>query len=266
MIKLVASDLDGTLLNGKLSIPDDFFDVLNRMKKQGITMVAASGRDFNGATQFFGDKANELIFICDNGANIYNRGVLVETHNLDRKKIHNILKVLDNIHGADPMLCGTHGTYISQKSSPAFIKKMSNHYSPVVFVDNLYDIDDDIFKISVYDPTGDIRSNTFNPLIDMLGSSATIHISSEVWVDIMDKTANKGIALKQVQQQLNIGYDETMAFGDFYNDEPLLKQAKYAFVMENGKEDLKKKYPYKAKSNNDSGVTKAIREWIFHEK
>ncbi len=266
MIKLVASDLDGTLLSGKLTIPDDFFDVLHRMKNKGIAMVAASGRDFNGATQFFGDRAKELIFICDNGANIYNDGVLVETHNLDREKIHNILKVLDNIENADPMLCGAHGTYISKKSSPAFIKKMSNHYSPVVWVDNLYDIDDSIFKVSVYDVTGDIRNHTFNPLADMLNESATIHISSEVWVDIMDKSANKGIALKQIQHQLGISYDETMAFGDFYNDEPLLKQAKYAFVMENGKEDLKKKYPYHAKSNNDSGVTKAIREWIFNEK
>ena len=266
MIKLIASDLDGTLLTDKLTIPEDFFEVLHKLKERGIIMAAASGRDFAGAAQFFGDEANELMYICDNGANIYQNGKLVQTHNLNRENIITALKVVDKIPNADPILCGTKGTYVAKKGTPVFINKMKNHYSPVIWVDDLHNIKDDIFKLSIYDVTGDIRTHSFNPVANALNNNTTIHISSNSWVDIMSKTADKGVALRQVQQQFGISYDETMAFGDFYNDEPLLKQAKYAFVMENGMKELKDKYPFLAKSNNDFGVTHAIRKWVIEQK
>jgi len=79
----------------------------------------------------------------------------------------------------------------------------------------------------------------------------------------MDITADKGLAIKQVQSMLNVTKEETMAFGDFYNDIPLLDQAGYAFVMANGTDDMKAKYPYHAASNNEDGVTKAIKEWVL---
>lgn len=265
MIKLIASDLDGTLLTDGLFIPDDFFEILPKLKEKGIHIAAVSGRDFIGATQFFSDNVKDVIFICDNGANIYDEGTLVETHTMSKQVITSILKSLENIENADPMLCGAHGTYVKKTGAPVFIEKMKRHYVPVTWVDNLYEVDDEIFKLSVYDATGNIREHTFNPLEKIVGSKTTIHISSNVWVDIMDKSADKGIALKQLQNKLGVTKDETMAFGDFYNDEPLLKQAKYAFVMENGQEDLKNKYPYRAKTNNESGVIEAIKEWILEK-
>ena len=266
MIKLIASDLDGTLLTTALTIPEDFFEVLHKLQEKGIMMVAASGRDLAGAAQFFGDEANSLMYICDNGANIYQNGKLVQTHNLDRENILTALRVVDKIPGADPILCGTKGTYVAKEGTPVFINKMKNHYSPVIWVDDLHSIDDDIFKLSIYDVTGDIRTHCYEPVARALNNNTTIHISSNSWVDIMSKSADKGVALKQVQEQFGISYDETMAFGDFYNDEPLLKQAKYAFVMENGMKELKDKYPFLAKSNNEWGVTHAIKNWVLKDK
>ena len=202
-----------------------------------------------------------MMFICDNGANIYDKGQVIESHNIPMEKVHAMLAEIDKIENADPMLCGTHGTYVTQ-GSPAFMAKMANHYSPLTWVDDLYSVQDDIFKVSVYDATGDIKNHTYLPLAEKFENENTIHMSANIWVDIMDKTADKGLAIQSLQKMFGVSYDETMAFGDFYNDEPLLKNAKYAFVMENAPDDLKEKYEYHTSSNKDSGVTKAIRQWV----
>lgn len=263
MIKLIATDLDGTLINGiTRAVPRDLNEVWDRLNEKGIVFLAASGRDYNGAAQFFGPLADKMMFICDNGANIYDKGRLLETHNIPREGVHRLLQLIDKIDNADPMLCGTKGTYVTA-GSPAFMEKMAKHYSPLTWVDNLYEIDDEIFKVSVYDATGDIKGHTYDPLAEEIGSDFTIHMSANIWVDIMDTSADKGIAIRQVQSMLKVTKEETMAFGDFYNDVPLLDQAGYAFVMANGTDDLKAKYPYQAASNNEDGVTKAIKEWVL---
>lgn len=265
MIKLIATDLDGTLINGiTRAVPQDLEEVWDRLNEKGIVFLAASGRDYNGAAQFFGPLADKMMFICDNGANIYDKGKLLETHNISREGVHTLLKMIDKIDNADPMLCGTKGTYVTA-GSPAFMEKMAKHYSPLTWVDSLYDIDDEIFKVSVYDATGDIKSHTYDPLAAQIGDDYTIHMSANIWVDIMDITADKGLAIKQVQSMLKVTKEETMAFGDFYNDIPLLDQAGYAFVMANGTDDMKAKYPYQAASNNEDGVTKAIKEWVLNK-
>ncbi len=264
MIKLIATDLDGTLINNKRTVPDDFEEVWTALDRQGIVMLAATGRDYAGASGFFGPFAEKMMFICDNGANIYDKGKVIETHNIPMEKIHRMLREIDKIENADPMLCGTKGCYVTS-GSPAFMEKMANHYSPLTWVDSLYEIDDDIFKLSVYDATGDIKNHTYLPLVEKFSDENTIHMSANIWVDIMDKSADKGLAIQSLQKMFGVTKAETMAFGDYYNDEPLLKNAEYAFLVENAPDDLKEKYHYRTDSNNESGVTKAIRKWILEK-
>lgn len=262
MIKLIATDLDGTLLNDDKKLPADFDRVLDRLEEKGVVLVAASGRDYNGAAQFFGDRAKDMMFVCDNGANIYDRGRLIQTHTIPRQTVHRILTLLEGIPDADPLLCSTNGSYITY-GTPAFMEKMKNHYSPVTLVEDIHGQDSGVFKISVYDVTGDIRNHLYMPLTEAFGDELTIHISANIWVDIMADTADKGRGIEYIQSLLGATREQTMAFGDFYNDVPLLSKAKYAFVMDNANDDLKKMFPYRADDNNSGGVTKAIKEWVL---
>ena len=79
----------------------------------------------------------------------------------------------------------------------------------------------------------------------------------------MNKNVNKGAALEKIQKDENISYEETMVFGDFYNDIEMLGKAKFSFVMENANEDMKQYGNYIAKSNRDYGVIKAIEEYVL---
>ena len=69
MIKLVASDLDGTLLlNGAQSLPEEIFPLIRELKKMGILFVAASGRQYLNMRKLFDPVAGDMAFICENGA------------------------------------------------------------------------------------------------------------------------------------------------------------------------------------------------------
>ncbi len=266
MIKLIATDLDGTLINYRTrKPPHDFERVWNILNDNGIILLAASGRDYTGAAGFFGPLAEKMMFICDNGANIFNKTVALETHNIPKENIHKMLREIDKIENADPMLCGAKGTYVTA-GSPAFMEKMATHYSPLTWVDDLYSIDDEIFKLSVYDATGDIKNHTYLPLAEKFSEENTIHMSANIWVDIMDKSSDKGVALAQIQQMFGITKEETMAFGDFYNDEPLFGRAGHPVVMENAPDDLKAKYPLHAPAYTEEGVTKYIWEHVIKKQ
>ena len=88
-------------------------------------------------------------------------------------------------------------------------------------------------------------------------------VAGEIWLDIMNKNVNKGAALEKIQNDENISYEETMVFGDFYNDIEMLGKAKFSFVMENANEDMKQYGNYIAKSNRNYGVIKAIEEYVL---
>ena len=120
---------------------------------------------------------------------------------------------------------------------------------------------DDINKIAICDLRNP-RTGSFDRLVKMLGGRAAATVSGEVWMDVMQNGIDKGKALTAIQKHRGITADETVAFGDFYNDIPLLKCAKYAYVMKNANEDMFEYGNRIADSNDEGGVLKVIREIV----
>lgn len=104
------------------------------------------------------------------------------------------------------------------------------------------------------------------PALDgIFGDKLNVQASGEVWMDVMASGINKGAALTGLRETLGIAREETMAFGDYFNDVEMLNAAGWSFCMENGHEDVKKLCRYMAESNNNGGVTKAIRKYALGE-
>ena len=82
-------------------------------------------------------------------------------------------------------------------------------------------------------------------------------------MDSMHKTINKGVGVKALQDLLGVTDDETVVCGDYYNDIPMLENAKNVFVVEGAPDDVKKYATKIIKSNNEYGVTEAIKEYIL---
>lgn len=265
MIKLIASDMDGTLLNDRKELPQDFFEVLDRLEQRGIKFTVASGRTYDAVAHLFPEEyRSKLDFICDNGANVIHEGKQVSLTPLDRNTFEQLVKACDEIGGLRVLVCASKGTY-HLDADPEFSAEIARFYKNHFPCDNLLDIDDTIYKLAVCDPQG--TEKRAKPAIDAIfGDRLNVQVSGPIWMDVMGAGVSKGSALKNLSEILGIDRADTMAFGDFSNDADMLRYAGWSFAMENGHQDVKKIARFLARSNNESGVTRAIRQYALQEQ
>ena len=81
-------------------------------------------------------------------------------------------------------------------------------------------------------------------------------------LDISDKNANKGEALKKVQELLGVTKEETMVFGDYHNDIEMIQEANFSFAMGNAHKDIKALAKFSTATNDNNGVEKVIKELL----
>lgn len=263
MIKLIATDMDGTLLDNEGKLPDNFIDILEKLSDKGIKFVVASGRPYTNLKEVFRNKSEKLDYICDNGAFVVEKSKVPTINIIEKNLVIDIIKLATEIPSVVILLCGTKGMYYT-KCSEEYMYEINKYYIDKIEVEDLNIVDDDIFKISICDLRG-AQDNTYPVLNERFGDNLNVVVSGKVWIDITNKDVNKGIALEKIQRDLNISYDETMVFGDFYNDIEMLQKAYYSFVMENANDDMKQYGNFVAKSNHENGVIDAINNYVLKE-
>lgn len=265
MIKLIASDMDGTLLNDKKQLPADFFETIDKLHERGIHFAISSGRTYYALDHLFPEEyIAKMDFICDNGACVISRGKTVSVSALDRGTFLELLDACEKIGGLKVLVCASKGTYHLQ-DSPAFLNEIVKYYKYHFPVDDLRRVDDVIYKLAIYDEAGTLAHG--KPAIDdIFGDRLNVQASGPFWMDVMASGVSKGSALKALQTALGISIEDTMAFGDYFNDVIMLENARWSFCMENGHEDVKKLCRFTAPSNNEGGVTKMIRKYALSEE
>ena len=116
--KLIASDIDGTLLrNGETRLPEVIFPLIRRLRETGILFCPASGRQYHSLRSLFAPVADDLCYLCENGAVIYGPGtessapVLSKTV-IDRATALELTKDMLTLSGCDPLVSGKNTTYV----------------------------------------------------------------------------------------------------------------------------------------------------------
>ncbi|WP_297637493.1 HAD family hydrolase [uncultured Clostridium sp.] len=263
MIKLIATDMDGTLLDGKGNIPKEFFEIYKELKRKNVKFVAASGRPYKTLYQNFKPISDDLYYICDNGSYIVKEKDDSKISVIDKKHIKKMISECSKLDNVVPILCGTKGAY-HMACDEEMLKEIDKYYLHKHIVEDLNSVDDEIFKIAVCDFNRSIE-NSYPHLNHIFGDEFKVVVSGAVWMDIMNQNIDKGYALEMIQKDMGISYEETMVFGDFYNDVEMLSKAKYSFVMENANEDMKQYGNFIARSNLENGVVQAIKEYVLKE-
>lgn len=259
MIKLIATDIDGTLVNDEKLLPPDFENIIELLDKKRIAFAVSSGRSYAALIDQFDFIADKICFICDNGSYIVDKGKVVSRSVIPVKAVNEIIKVcLEN--DLCPLLCGENGTYYSTKSVE-YEREVARYYNNTVYLESLYDCTDNIFKIAIYGKDG-IEKKGLSVLENSFGDSLTVSLSGYYWVDIMNPGINKGRGIQILQNKLGASYEETMAFGDYLNDIEMLEHAYYSFAMENAHPLVKKTANFSTGTNNEFSVTKEIKRLI----
>lgn len=260
MIKLIVTDMDGTLVDSNHKINDELWEILPKLKAMGIIFSVASGRQYNNLVSRFKGHENEMVFIAENGAIGITKGEELFSDTLNKEIVLECIKLGRKIESSATILSGKKGAYIESKCEEAY-KEASIGVNNLKLVEDLTKVEDDILKIAVYH--GESSHDFLYEHYKGFETNHTVVVSGKKWLDVMNKGVNKGSALKKVQNYLNITKEETMVFGDYLNDLEMFANAEFAIVMKNGHEELKKIATHIAKSNDENGVVEAIKEYVL---
>lgn len=257
--------MDGTLVNDKGEMDDKLFEIIEILNKKNIMFVAASGRFYNQLIKNFEKAKEEMIFAAHNGAIVqYNNKeeVLFES-SIDSDNYEKLIQ-LAREENLDMFFCAKNCAY-TEKPSKNLTRVLNRHKINVSIVDDLKQLKSKILKITVFEYTG-IKEETIKKLKSCLGEDLDIVVSGRQWADIINKGTSKGKAISLIQKKYNIKPEETMVFGDHYNDLPMFEKAHHSYAMENAVDEIKKRARYMAKSNNENGVLEVIKETILNNE
>ncbi|MBR6789334.1 MAG: HAD family phosphatase [Oscillospiraceae bacterium] len=263
MIKLIATDMDGTLLAPGGKLHPDFFPLLEELRRRGVHFLAASGRYYASLQRNFEPRPDLLDYICDNGACLVENGKVIAEHPLTPEQVTGIIDVCADLPGVRVQPCGSRGAYHAANEPEYGVEGAEKIIYPSMRED-FAGIDDMIYKFSLMD-LNDPYQNSIRALKERFGDSLTILLSGTRWIDVMNAGVDKGKGLAFFQQRWGIAPEETMAFGDYFNDVSLFEHAYYSFAMENGHPDIRKHARFVAPPNTEHGVVQMIRKYVLEE-
>lgn len=262
MIKLIASDLDGTLVNSEGIINEKIFELINNLNKEGIKFAAASGRFYSQLNKNFEKVKHDMVFIAHNGALVkYNKkGKTLYSNAISKENIRMVMG-LKREYGEQVFLASADKAYIMNPSRE-IMDKFNFFGVPVCEVKSFNEVKDDIYKITYY-ISGGVKKEILKYLKDNLSCDLEFVVSGDGWLDIMNKDVSKGNAVSILQKKLNVDKKNTMVFGDYYNDLTMFEVAHYSYAMKNAPDDVKNHAKFIANSNDEDGVYKVIKEKCF---
>jgi Cof subfamily protein (haloacid dehalogenase superfamily) len=259
MTKLVAVDMDGTLLNDKKELPVGFIPWVK--SHPSITVAIASGRQYFTLLQMFSEIQNRLLFIAENGGVVFLRGEILYKKTLTREQTLQTITELRKNPEYYIVLCGLHSSY-TENDDPEFQDKVNLYYARNTRVKRFEDIldSDEIIKMALY--VKDQKAEAAYGRLPGFPEGLAPVLSGVSWIDLALDSVNKGDALRRVQESLGITREETMAFGDYMNDVDMLEAAGDSFAMQNSHPDLLPYARYLAPSNEKAGVMKVLESII----
>lgn len=263
-VKLVVSDMDGTLLNPKSEVSQRFLNQFIELKKRNIHFVAASGRQYQSILEKLHNIKDEISIIAENGGMMKHDNQEHILLTLSEQNRIEAINALRKINHCFIVLCGRKSAYI-ETNNEDFILKFSKYYSEYKIVEDLTAVtNDDFLKIAVYH--FESSEKHILPYIQDLKNDMQVIVSGQNWLDISHAEANKAYALNILQKQLGITKEETMVFGDYNNDLQMLELAHFSYAMQNAHDDVKKIARFKTKSNSEEGVELILEELINFNK
>ncbi len=228
MIKLIASDIDGTLLqHGAKSFEPELFDVIRKLKEKGIIFVAASGRHYENIVSLFEEVKDEILYVADNGSMYTVNGELHIPEVHSRELVEELLEVVRDDEQCEIAFSCAGSLYV-ESDNQAYIDEMKEELDVIVTEDFLA-LNKDVINVSLCGVNGtDKIAEKYERLF---GEKAHVVTSGSWWMDIMPFGVNKGSALQHLIEDLGIKPEECVAFGDQWNDAEMLKLVGQSYAM-----------------------------------
>lgn len=260
MIKLVATDLDGTLLRDDKSYSPEFFDIFKKLQEKEIKFVIATGNQYELIRERFNQIQDDLIYLCENGTKIVYQNKILHIDTLNKKDTVFIIKQLKKFPELMIVASGTKHAYVLKRyqNKESFLRKFNRNYC---YIDSYDQIKDEILKFSMADFSCQPQFYV-DQIKETLPPHLQIVTTGNEWFDIFNGHINKGTGIQFLQDYFAITKQECMAFGDQMNDYDLLLNCEESYAMANACQELKEIAKHIAKSNEEDGVINILKTLI----
>ncbi|PAQ15303.1 hydrolase [Bacillaceae bacterium SAOS 7] len=284
MIKCMATDMDGTLLNGKMEVSEENRRAVKAAQAEGIEVVVATGRSYVEARYALDQADIHCPIICANGAEVRDVSGEVMNHFFIEKetaaRIFQMLKQIGlyfEIHTAKGTLTDDYDKaldimvnifltahseipqdQIREAAKIRFTKgllQLVDSYEEVI-----YDEDTAVYKFLAFSFEKEKLDEAKKQLALIQGLA--ISSSGSENIEITHSDAQKGIALEQFIKEKGITLEETMAIGDNFNDVSMLERVGFPVAMGNANPEVKELCNYVTATNDENGVAAAIERLI----
>ena len=149
MIRLIFSDMDGTLLDENGRLPEEFGDLYARLKERGIRFAPASGRQYASLRRTFAPWKDELIFVAENGTMVMEGGREIFSSGIERTLVLDALRTGMELPGVQMVMCGKKSGYIlSRDNVPAFRHELDQYVTVSSVVEDFAGVEDVLIKIA----------------------------------------------------------------------------------------------------------------------
>ena len=268
MYKLVALDMDGTLLNSEKEITERNKQAIAKAREKGVSVVLASGRPLHGMKE----KLNELeltsendFVVSFNGSFVHRVADFKEIHSRiitgkDAKRVANLAKELGvHMHAFSV----EHGLITPENNPYTGHEATINGVETTEFDFSQLEDDHSIIKVMFADAP-EVLDKATPQLPSELYDDYTVVRSAHIFLEFLNKGSNKGVGVATVADHLGINPDEVICMGDAENDHHMIEYAGLGVAMANATDETKEIADYITDSNEDSGVAKVIEKFILN--
>lgn len=290
MYKLIAIDLDGTLLNSYGQVSEKNREALKKAQEKGVQIVLASGRSTNSVKNIANELGDNDYIICGNGSLVYDlqNDEIIYDKFIEKKKALQIIKICEensiyyNVYTENMVIAkslSNNVLFYHQENA----NKPDSRKTKINLVENIYDYiqnieNENILKFTISDNSSII----FNSIIKKLREIKNIdvldvaHMSRKIikagteevqmayyYTEITSENVDKWNAIKWLAEKLGIPNEEVMGIGDNVNDKLMIENAGLGVAMGNSAPYIKEIADRIVASNNDDGVAEIIEETII---
>jgi hypothetical protein len=264
--KLMAVDMDGTLLNHNREISKTNLDAIHKAVEQGLHFVIASGRPVQGVQKFQPQLQLQSPMIVYNGAMIVTpdtQEVLFECV-VEAEDARQILR-LSKEYQTTVCVWSKNQLYVRERTERVKDYEEIEGVPAQILEDEEQVIEQGITKVIWYDDEDKIACIE-NELSNTLFHSVTFCTSQPFFLEFFNQKVSKGVAVQKLAEQYHLSAGEVIAVGDGFNDVSMIEYAGLGVAMANAPQAVKDKAQYITVSNDEDGIAKVLKEFLKFPK
>ena len=258
MVRLIAADMDGTLLDENSLLPEETFELIEKLRDRGVIFCASSGRRYETLRWMFEPVADRIDYVGSLGTQVYADGVLLDREVFSTRAVLRLFRTCQEFDCFHLVLYDRTHTYLLNDQS-SYVRELAKDLPNAERVYDPPSPDVSIIKAAIcYDRPHEIMDMVY-VLERELGDVFSFMPSGNTWIDVTPRGISKATGLEALLGYYGIDRADVVAFGDSMNDYEILRMVGAAFAMENGRSAIKQIADRVIGTNAEHSVQREIR-------